>query len=157
MSGNDLALLVHLMGVVFLFSGMSIAGVLHSAARRQERPSQIALLLGLTRVGVLFVAAGGLFVLVGGFWLIQESDGFYSLGDDWILAGLLLLVAAFVLGGLGGQRPKRARLLAEQLAREDDVPSAELGELLDDPRASALNYAAAAAIVLAFVLMIWRP
>ena len=157
MSGRDLALLVHLTGVVFLFSGMSIAGVLHAAARRHERPSQVALLLGLTRIGVLFVAAGGVFVLIGGFWLIGESDGVYSLGDRWILAGLVLLLAAFVLGWLGGQQPKRARLLAEQLARDGDAPSVELGRLLDDARASALNYAAAGAIFLAFVLMIWKP
>jgi uncharacterized membrane protein len=156
-SGHDLALLLHLTGVVFLFSGMSVAGVLHSAARRQDRPSQVALLLGLTRIGVLFVAAGGLFVLIGGFWLIRESDGFYSLGDGWILAGLILLVASFVLGGIGGQQPKRARMLAEQLARDGDAPSVELRKLMDDPRATALNYGAAGAIFLAFVLMIWKP
>ena len=157
MSGHDLALLVHLTGVVFLFSGMSIAGVLHAAARRQQRPSQVALLLGQTRIGVLFVGVGSLFVLVGGFWLIGESDGFYSLGDGWILTGLVLLLAAFILGWMGGQQPKRARLLAEQLAADGDAPSVELHTLLDDPRASALNYAAAGAIFLAFVLMIWKP
>lgn len=157
MSGRDWALLVHLLGVIALFSGMSIAWVLHAAARRHERPSQIALLLGLTRIGVLLVAVGGVLVLVGGFWLIEESHSFYSLGDGWIAAGLVLLIAAFVLGGLGGQRPKRARLLAEQLAREADAPSDELRQLLDDPRAAALNYAAAGAILVAFVLMIWRP
>lgn len=157
MSGRDLALLVHLTGVVFLFSGMSVAGVLHTAARRQERPSQVALLLGLTRIGVLLVAAGAVFVLIGGFWLIEESAGFYSLSDGWILGGLILLVASFVLGGMGGQQPKRARLLAEQLAADGDAPSFELRKLMDDPRASALNYAAAGAIFLAFVLMIWKP
>jgi uncharacterized membrane protein len=156
-SGHDLALLVHLVGVVFLFSGMSIAGALHTAARRQERPSQVAVLLGVTRVGVLFVGAGGVLVLVGGFWLIGESDGVYSLGDGWIVAGLVLLLAAFVLGWLGGQQPKRARMLAEHLARDGDALSVELRKLLDDPRALALNYAAAAAIFLAFVLMIWKP
>ncbi len=88
MTARDWALAVHLLGVVFLFSGMSIAGVGHAAARRQERPSLIAVLLGLTRVGVLFVVVGSLFVLVGGFWLIGESDGFYSLSDGWIAAGL---------------------------------------------------------------------
>lgn len=157
MSGHDLALLVHLTGVVFLFSGMSIAGVLHSAARKQERPSQVALLLGLTRIGVLFVGVGGLFVLIGGFWLIGESDGFYAFSDRWILGGLILLVASFVLGGLGGQQPKRARQLAEQLAADGDAPSVELRKLLDDPRVATLNYAAAGAIFLAFVLMIWKP
>jgi uncharacterized membrane protein len=156
-SGHDLALLVHLTGVVFLFSGMSVAGVLHSAARRQERPSQIALLLGLTRIGVILVAAGGLLVLIGGFWLIEESDGFYSLGDSWIGAGLILLIASFVLGWVGGQQPKRARALAEQLATDGDTPSVELRTLLDDPQAAALNYCASGAIFLAFVLMIWKP
>jgi uncharacterized membrane protein len=136
---------------------MSIAGVAHAAARRRERPSQIALLLGLTRVGVLFVAAGGVLVLAGGMWLIEESDGFYSLGDGWIAAGLVLLLASFVLGWLGGQSPKRARLLAEQLAGDGDVPSVELRRMLDNPLAVGLNYAAAAAIFTAFVLMIWKP
>ena len=106
---------------------------------------------------MLFVGTGGLLVLIGGFWLIEESDGFYSLGDGWILAGLVLLLVAFVLGWLGGQQPKRARLLAEQLARDVDSPSPELGALLADPRALALNYAAAADIFAAFVLMIWKP
>ena len=157
MTSLDWALAVHLLGVVFLFSGMSIAGVAHAAARRQERPSLIAALLGITRVGVLFVVTGSLLVLVGGFWLIEESNGFYSLRDGWIAAGLILLVVSFILGGIGGQQPKRARLLAEDLARADDVPSAELRKMLDSPSALALNYAAAAAIFAAFILMIWRP
>ena len=157
MTARDWALAVHLLGVVFLFSGMSIAGVGHAAARRQERPSHIAVLLGLTRVGVLFVVVGSLFVLVGGFWLIEESDGFYSLSDGWIAAGLVLLIASFVLGGIGGQQPKRARLLAEELARAGDAPNAELRKMLDAPIALALNYGAAAAIFAAFILMIWRP
>lgn len=157
MTGRDWALLVHLLGVAFLFSGMSIAGVAHAAARRRHLPSEIALLLGLTRAGVLFVAAGSLMVLIGGFWLIEDSDGFYSLRDGWIAAGLLLLLGSFVLGGIGGQQPKRARLRAEELARTDDVPSEELRTMLDQPLALWLNYAAAAAIFLAFVLMIWKP
>ena len=157
MSGRDWALLVHLLGVVALFSGMSIAGVAHASARRRERPSEVALLLGLSRVGVAFVAAGAVLVLIGGFWLIHESHGIYSLGDGWIAAGLLLLLGSFAAGGLGGQQPKRARRLAEELAREGDIPSDELRKLLDDPLATWLNYAAATAIFAAFALMIWKP
>src|SRR5262245_62702508 len=115
---------------------MSVAGVLYSAARRQERPSQVALLLGLTRIGVLLVGVGGVLVLIGGFWLIGESNGFYSFSDSWIGAGLILLIASFVLGWLGGQQPKRARALAEQLAADGDAPSVELRKLLDDPQAA---------------------
>jgi uncharacterized membrane protein len=154
---REWALLLHLFGVVFLFSGMSIAGVAHAAARRRASPSEIALLLGLTRTGVLFVGAGSLFVLGGGFWLVQASNGFYSLGDGWIAGALALLAVAFVLGWLGGQAPKRARRLAERLAEEGGAPSLELRRLLDSPAALAANYAAAGAVVAALLLMVWKP
>jgi uncharacterized membrane protein len=154
---REWALLLHLVGVAFLFSGMSIAGVAHAAARRRERPSEIALLLGLTRSGVLFVGVGAAFVLAGGLWLVEASNGFYSLGDGWNSAGLGLLALSFVLGWIGGQAPKRARLLGQRLAGEGDASSSELRRLLDSPLALASNYAAAGVIVAALVLMVWKP
>jgi uncharacterized membrane protein len=142
--------------VVLLFSGMSVAAVADEAARRRERPSEIAALLGPARVGVVFVAAGTVCILAGGFWLVG-SIGAYSLGDGWISASLALLVAAFVVGGLGGQRPKGARLLASRLAREGDAPSEELRTLLDDPLSRAANYVAAIAVIAALAIMVWKP
>lgn len=156
MTEHDWALLLHLLGVVALFSGMTVAAVADEAARRRERPSEIAALLGPARVGVVFVAVGTVCILAGGFWLVGSS-GAYSLGDGWISASLALLVVAFVLGGLGGQRPKRARLLASRLAREGDAPSEELRALLDDPLSRAGNYAAAVAVIAALVIMVWKP
>ena len=157
MSEHDWALLVHLLGVLFLFAGMSVAGVAQSSARRRALPSEVALLLGLSRTGVLFVAAGALLVLIGGFWLIEVSDGFYSLGDGWIAGSFGLLALAFVLGWAGGQKPKQARRMADRLSGEQDVPTAELRGLLDDRLAIALNYSAAAAVFAALVIMIWKP
>ena len=156
MSEQDWALLLHLIGVVLLFSGMTVAAVADETARRRERPSEIAALLGPARVGVIFVAAGAVCVLAGGFWLVGNT-GAYSLGDGWISASFALLFAAFVLGGLGGQRPKRARLLASRLAREGDAPSEELDGLLDDRISRAANYLAAAAVIAALVIMVWKP
>jgi uncharacterized membrane protein len=156
MSEHDWALLLHLIGVVLLFSGMTVAAVADETARRRERPGEIAALLGPARVGVIFVAAGAVCVLAGGFWLVGNS-GAYSLGDGWISASFALLVAAFVLGGLGGQRPKRARLLASRLAGEGDAPSGELDGLLDDPLSRAANYLAGVAVIAALVIMVWKP
>jgi uncharacterized membrane protein len=156
MTKHDWALLLHLIGVVLLFSGMSVAAVADEAARRRERPSEIAALLGPARVGVVFVAAGTVCILAGGFWLVGNI-GAYSLGDGWISASLALLVAAFVVGGLGGQRPKGARLLASRLAREGDAPSEELRTLLDDPLSRAANYVAAIAVIAALAIMVWKP
>lgn len=157
MTERDWALLLHLVGVVLLFSGMTVAAVAHVGARRHDRPGEIAALLGLTRTGVALVAAGALVVVGSGFWLIEASNGFYSLGDGWIAGALALLIVAFVLGALGGQRPKRARLAAEELAHAGSSTNSELRALLDDRPSAALNYGAALCTVAALVLMVWKP
>lgn len=157
MTEREWALLLHLIGVVLLFSGMTVAAVAHEGARRRERPGEVAALLGLTRRGVFLVAAGGVVLVGSGLWLIELSDGVYSLGDGWIAGALGLLVLAFVLGAAGGQRPKRARRLAARAAEEGEVCAEELRALLDDPLSRALNYAAALAVTAALVIMVWKP
>jgi uncharacterized membrane protein len=156
-SEYDWALLVHLVGVVLLFSGMAVAAVAHEGARRREQAGEVAALLGLTRAGVALVALGAILVLAGGFWLIEASHDAYSLGDGWIAASLGLLVLAFVLGAAGGQRPKRARRLASELAESGAAASPELRALLADRLSLGLNYLAALCVAVALVLMVWRP
>jgi lysylphosphatidylglycerol synthetase-like protein (DUF2156 family) len=154
---RDWALLFHFVGVVLLFSGMTVAAVAHEGARRRERPGEIAALLGLTRAGVVLVATGAVVVVATGLWLIEVSNGFYSLGDGWIAGALGLLVLSFLLGALGGQRPKRARVLAARIGRQSDESPLELRALLDDRFSDGLNYAAGLCIVAALVIMVWKP
>jgi uncharacterized membrane protein len=149
------ALFFHLLGVAFLAGGMAVAGVGLHAARRRERPSEVALLLGTTRAGVLLVALGAVLVLVCGFWLIEETG--HGLDEGWLAGSLGLFAAGVVLGGVGGRRPKQARLLAERLAREGDQPSAELSGRVRDRVALALNSASALALTAVLLLMIWQP
>lgn len=153
MTEREWALLVHLAGVVLLFSGIAVAAVAHEGARRHTRPGEVAALLGLTRTGVFLVASGGLLIVGSGFWLIEVSNGLYSLGDGWIAGALGLLVLAFVLGAVGGQRPKRARRLSHQ----GEPLAEELRALLDDPLSRAFNYAAALAVIAALVIMVSKP
>lgn len=148
------ALFAHLAGTISFFAGLAVAAVGQAAARRRSRPSEIAALLGTARWGVVLVAAGLVLVLGSGFWLLDLTH--YGL-DAWIVAALALLAVAVVAGGVGGQAPKRARQLAERLAREDDAPSRELGTMLHDRLADALNSAAGAAAVAILVLMVWKP
>ena len=153
---RDWALLLHLAGVVLLFSGMAVAAVAHETARRREHLREVAALLGLTRSGVAFVVAGGVVIVGSGLWLIDASGGLYSLTDGWIAAALALLVLSFALGAAGGQRPKRARLLAVA-ANAADEPPRDLHALLDDPLSRAMNYGATLAVVAALVIMVWKP
>jgi uncharacterized membrane protein len=148
------ALFAHLAGAISFFAGLAVAAVGQTAARRRSRPSEVAALLGTARWGVVLVAAGLLLVLGSGFWLLDLTlYGF----DTWIVAALALLAFTIVAGGIGGQGPKRARRLAERLAREGDTASPELETLLHDRLADALNWASAAAAVAILVLMVWKP
>jgi uncharacterized membrane protein len=155
MSRVEVALFFHLLGALAFVAGIVVAGVMLEAARRRERPSEIALLLALARVGVLLVGAGATLVLAFGLWLVHlEGVGY---GASWIDVALALYVVALVLGALGGQRPKQARRLASRLAADGAPASRELRALLDDPASLAANYASAAAVLAILVLMVFKP
>jgi hypothetical protein len=109
----EVVLFLHLLGALTFVAGLVVAGVAFEAARRRRDPAEIALLLGLTRVGVLLVGMGALAVLVFGLWLVHLEH--IRMGAGWIVGALALYVVALGLGGAGGRRPKQARLLARRL------------------------------------------
>jgi uncharacterized membrane protein len=151
----DTLLLVHILGAFFFVSGSVVAGVLQFAASRRERPSEVALLLRLTRPAVLIVALGSLVVLGLGIWLAEYVG--YGLGRSWIVAAIVLWVASMALGGAGGRPLRHARELAEQLAVDGDQPSPELRRAVADPRAALLSYLSFAAALAILALMVWKP
>jgi uncharacterized membrane protein len=149
------ALFCHILGVLLFVSGIALAGAPFEVARRRNEPAEIALLLGLSRVGALLVAAGTILVLGFGLWLVHLGRFGYDAG--WVDASLALFAAALVLGGIGGQRPKRARLLATRLAADHAPVDAELRRLLDDPLSRSVNYASALAVLAILGLMVFKP
>lgn len=151
----NIALVLHLFGVLAFVAGIVLAGVAFEVARRRPRPSEIALLLSLTRFGVVLVAIGTLLIAAFGLWLVHL--GRWGYGSGWVDASIGLYVAALVLGGLGGQRPKQARHLATRLAERDAPVNDELRALLDDPVSRAENYGSLALIIGVVVLMVVKP
>lgn len=154
MTSYEIGLALHLLGVLLFFGGAMVAGVVFEAARRRSRPSEVALLLSVTRVGALFVAGGAVLLLAAGLWLADDVDVF---GDAWLLASLALFVLSLLLGAWGGQKPKQARRLATRLAAETDEPMPELRRLLDDPPSRVANYASTALVLVVLLLMVWQP
>ena len=152
---EDIALFFHLLGAFSLVGGTIVAGVAFETARRREAPAEIALLLGLSRIGVLLVALGTLLVVGFGLWLVDLGDWGYGAG--WVDAAIGLFAAALVLGGIGGQRPKQARKLAHRLATEGAPASAELRALLDNRVALAINYLSALLLLAVLLLMVFKP
>lgn len=148
-------LFFHLLGAFGFFAGAAVAGTLQLAAIRRERPSEILILLRLTRVGVALVGIGALLTIVFGIALAEHLD--YGLSPVWIQASLGLWVAAMAVGGIGGRTARHARNLAERLAAEGDSPSEELRSLVAHRPSLWASYLSSALIVAIVVLMVWRP
>ena len=148
------ALFVHLVGVLPL--RRRAAPSRPSASRRPAggaEPGEIALLLGVSRWGVALVSVGGALCSSAGSGWPGWCTPTATRGCD---AAIALFIVLSVLGGIGGQRPKQARLLATKLAAEGG-DTAELRRLLDDRATLAINYVSALLVVAVLVLMIWRP
>lgn len=151
----DLALFLHLLGALLFVAGIVLAGVAFEAARRRERPSEIALLLGLTRIGVVLVGIGALLLLAFGLWLVRLEH--LSYGAGWISTSIVLYIVALGLGAVGGRRPKQARHLAARLAVESAPASPRLRSLLNDPVSLAVNYGSGIMVLAILVLMAFKP
>jgi uncharacterized membrane protein len=151
----DWLLFLHVTGAFMVLGGAVIAGVFNVSALRRERPSEIALLYRLTSFAVRSISVGMVLTLVFGLWLVGHLD--YGWGDAWIVTSLVLWVVASALGGVGGNRDKEARKLAERLAAEGDAPSPELGARLRDPVSLALSWGSGVVVIAILALMIWKP
>ena len=156
MGTYDWLLALHVTGAFLLLGGAISAGALNLLARRVERPSEIALLLGLTRIPLVAINVGMPATIVFGLWLVVHVDG-YEITEAWILASLLLWAVSGALGYLGGNREKETRLEAERLAAEDDSPSAALAVRLRDRVANLLSRGSGVAALVILALMIWKP
>ncbi len=155
MTRYDWLLLFHLLAAFTFVSGSVAAGAFHLVAMRRDRPSQIALLLRLVRPLVPAIGAGSVAALGLGLWLADDAG--YGMGDQWVVAAVVLWVVAVALGTPGGRTLRHARELAERLAADGDRPSVELHRAVGDRRALFLNYASFAALLAILVLMVFKP
>ena len=155
MSQYQWLLFFHVTGAFFLTGALVVAGTLNVAAQRRERPSEIALLLRLTRFVVPAISLGTLLTLVFGLWLVHHRG--YSYGEFWVWAAVVLWALGMALGGRGGRKQDEVRRLAQRLAAEGDAPSPELRARSREPIPTAMSWGAGFAFLLVLVLMIWKP
>jgi uncharacterized membrane protein len=149
----QIALLLHISAAIAFFSGLVLAAATTGFAARRDHLREIAVLLSLARVGALMVLTGGIATLALGFWLVELTER--EPNEAWLSASVALLLAAFVLGAIGGRPLKRARILSASASA--DTSPAEISELLRMPVARAANAIAGLASVAVLVLMVWRP
>ena len=111
MSKYDWLLFLHVTGAFLLIGGSVMAAILLFSALRRERPSDVALILGLTRFAVPLIGAGSLLTIVFGLWLVSAAGYDYSYGSFWVIAALVLWALAQATGKLGGDRAEATRKL----------------------------------------------
>jgi len=145
----------HLLGAFAFFAGAAVAGTLQLGAIRRVRPSEILVLLRLTRFGVALVGVGAVFTLGFGIGLAEHHG--YGLAPAWVQAAIGLWVASMALGGYGGRTARHARYLAERLAAAGDEPSEELRALVGRRGPLLASYASGALLLAILVLMVWKP
>ena len=155
MTRYDWLLLFHVLGAFLLLSGAIVAGIFQLAAMRRDRPSEIALLLGLTRPAVVIVGIGSLVTLGFGLWLAHDAG--YGFGDEWVVTAIVLWAVSIALGGMGGRPLRHAREMAERLAADGDRPDEKLHDAVADPRALLFSWLSFVALVAILVLMVWKP
>jgi hypothetical protein len=71
-SSYTVALFFHILGVLLFVSGIVLAGAAFELARRREEAGEIALVLGLARIGAALVGPG--FLIVLGFGLGSSTS-----------------------------------------------------------------------------------
>lgn len=155
MTTRDVALFLHLVGVLTVVSGVAVAAVAHASARRAADTRAIAALLASARTGVLVAAPGALLLVGAGTWLVHLE----GIGWDtrWLDQAIALFAVSLALGAAGGRAPRRAREAAARLVADGSPASPELRALLDDRRARLANTASAAAMLGVLWLMVAKP
>ena len=147
---------LHVTGAFLFLGGGVLAAAFNIAALRSERPSEIALFLGLTRIAVVMIAFGALLTLVLGFWLVSDQD--YSFSELWLVLSLILWVAR--RAGWADRRDARPR--------HADAGRASSPPARTSPRPSCARACATRArwssrteavsmLVVVLALMVWRP
>ena len=155
MSRYDWLLFLHVTGAFLVIGGAAMAGVFNFSALRSERPSDVVLFFRFARIAVAAIGVGLVLTLGFGLWLVHDAG--YGWGETWIVLALVLWVLSSAMGGIGGNREKQVRELAERLTAEGDVPSPELSARLRDPVWLALSWGSGIVVIAVLALMIWKP
>lgn len=148
--------LFHMLGFASFFAGAVFGLVGQLIARNRRRPSEIALLLGVGRWGMLFVALGAISTLVTGVWMVA-IDNRFTFQQSWVVTSLVLFFVALLIGGLSGRPAKRIRLHAQRLADDADLLSEELVTAVRAPWALVSSFTTITILVVITGLMVWKP
>jgi uncharacterized membrane protein len=151
----DWLLALHVLSAFAWVSALVLYSIVLASAWGTSIPSEVARVFRLTKVGDALIAIGMIGTIVFGIWLALDE---YEIWDGWIIAALVLWLAAAATGGRGGKHYNGIRDRANVLVAEGrDEPSPELAAGLQSTRALAIHSATVVLTVILLVVMIYKP
>ena len=154
---DDWILALHVLSAFAFVAGSVLFWVLIFAVRRTDTPHGTIQMGPIVKVGngAVGIGAGGTIVL--GIWLAFSYSG-YDIWDAWIVAALVLWVAAAATGSRTGREYMRGMRKAEELEASGQTgPSAEL-LALNRTRNGVLMHGLTSLLVLLILIdMVWKP
>jgi hypothetical protein len=144
---------VHLLGLVLLASGNAIELVAYSGLRRATTVGELRTWQKLPKEAV--TGGGMLLLIITGLAMAGQS---WSFTDGWILAAILLLVAAIVTGGAGiSPRMGRLKKALADAGPADTPVSPELSALARNPVMHGIMRGQVVAVAEFVFLMVVKP
>jgi hypothetical protein len=156
-SFDDWMLALHVLSAFAMVAGMTLFWLLIVAGRRTDTPADLLRMGPLSRVAgaAIGIGMGGTILL--GVWLAFSVGG-YDIWDGWIVAALVLWVAAAALGQRAGATFAEPVKKAQELqAAGQTGPSAELLALNRTTKGLVLQILVTVVILLIVIDMIWKP
>lgn len=152
---NDFVLFLH---ITLVIVSLSLATVLHTALlllRAARDVSAVRAWPAVISVVEPLLPVGAIAVLATGLWLLSLSDGEFALGDGWVIASIVGLVGAELVGALLAPRSKALR---EAIKAAPDGPlDADLRRRTLDPALWLGAHAATATFLAIVFVMAVKP
>lgn len=151
----DWLLALHVLSAFAWVSALVVYTVVITSGWGASVPSEVARMFRVARVGDALIAIGMIGTIVFGIWLALDE---YEIWDGWIIAALVLWLAAAAVGGRTGKHYNAVRDRANALVAEGrNDPDAELGAALSAQRGIVLHGLSIAITVALLVVMIYKP
>jgi uncharacterized membrane protein len=156
-SFDDWILALHVLSAFAYVAGMIVFWVLIVAVRTTDTPDGTIRMEPVAKVGnaAVGIGAGGTIIL--GIWLAFSVGG-YDIWDPWIIAALLLWVAAAAVGQRTGAAYLEGMNKAKELrAAGQEGPNAELLAINRTQQGVQMHALASIIVLLILIDMIWKP
>ena len=151
----DWLLSLHVLSAFAWVSALVVYSVVLAAGWGASVPSDVARMFRVARLGDGLIAIGMIGTIVFGIWLALDE---YEIWDGWIIAALVLWLAAGAVGGQTGKHYNSVRDRAKGLVAEGrNDPDPVLGAALSSQRGIVLHGLSVAITLALLVIMIYKP